>query len=145
MKFWSAVLLVLMLCPAVQAYPGDGRDTETTVLPGDQNTNLHKLNAFGEYAVKKLKKIDQAIATQKGEGKNVNWSDLDRLISGDQQENEKILQKIAADTEKKVKNPQALVVKKDEFYRKTKNMPKSTLNDAAVVAVLRGTLRGVRP
>ena len=94
--------MVLMLCPAVQAYPGDGRDTETTVLPGDQNTNLHKLNAFGEYAVKKLKKIDQAIATQKGESKNVNWRDLDRLISGDQQENEKILQKIAADTEEKV-------------------------------------------
>lgn len=144
MKFWGVVLLVLMLCPTVVARAEQGRSAETTVLPGDQNTNLHRLSAFGEYAVKKLKKIDQALDEQKETDKDVSWADLSNLLSDDQKENEQILQKIAADVDSKVKKPQDLTVKKDDLFKKMRNLKKSSVSDEAVVAALQSQLRGVR-
>ena len=137
--------MVLILFSGAGAYAEPGRHAATTVLPGDQNTNLHKLNAFGTYAVKKLKKIDQALDERKDSDGDFSWADLNSLLSDDQKEKEKVLQRIAADVDSKIKKPQDLAVNKDDLFRKARNLKKSSVSDAAVVAALKNQLGRVRP
>ena len=80
MKLRCVLLLMFFLGAASNAYAylETYTDGETQVTAGDQNTNMYRLNAVGALAMKKLKKIDEALARNPNE--NEQKQQLEQMV-----------------------------------------------------------------
>lgn len=106
--------LLLAATPA-SAYIEDDNTGMTEADAGEQNTNMYKLNARGEYFVKKLKKIDE----YSRKGLNVpNLSDAEDLSSFEQKNDAEMQnKKVLAEAQKVVADPLQLKIDaKPETY-----------------------------
>lgn len=108
---------------------------------GEQNTNMYRLNARGEYFVKRLKKIDEYAA------KGAKTSDITSIedISSYEQKNKEEQQnkRILADISKIAANPRQLKENiKPELYTSLAQV--NGVRDTEVVTFLNRQLKGGR-
>ncbi|MBR1601611.1 MAG: hypothetical protein IJ677_08565 [Alphaproteobacteria bacterium] len=110
---------------------------------GEQNTNMYKLNARGDYFIKKLKKIDE-YASKNNQYEVPNLSDISDINKFEQKNKEEEQNKIIfADVSKIVSNPQQLkVVVKSDVY--TSLLSINEIRDAQAVSMLQKQIMGGR-
>lgn len=108
---------------------------------GEQNTNMYRLNARGEYFVKRLKKIDEYAA--KG-GRTPDITSIEDISNYEQKNKEEEQNKrILADISKLAANPRQLKENvKPELY--TSLALVNGVRDTEIVAYLSRQLKGGR-
>ena len=132
--FWAAVN------PA-NAYLEDergSRDAEATA--GEQNTNLRRLQAMQKISVKRLKKIDDALAKEKLKNvANTDLAALEEMLNGN--EDKKFMTQALKNIQKAQAKPADLVVAVDfDVYKNFTSIRAQNIYDAEAAKQLRQTL-----
>ena len=144
MRLLGVLFMVVFLgVTNAHAYLETYSDDETQITAGDQNTNLYRLNAMGSLAMKKLKKIDEAIARNAPEdGQVSNITQIEELIDSQQNENKQILEQMVKKIAKTIAKPENLKISVDsELYRKFNALCAQNVKDAEVAKTLQAKLR----
>ncbi|MBQ8481879.1 MAG: hypothetical protein IJ532_05045 [Alphaproteobacteria bacterium] len=138
----SAFCFFISVSPAM-AYIEEDTAGMTEADAGEQNTNMYKLNARGDYFIKKLKKIDE-YASKNSRYEVPNLSDINDINSFEQKNKEEEQNKlILADVVKMTSNPQQLkVILKSDVY--TSLTAINEVRDAQVASVLQRQIAGGR-
>lgn len=105
-------ILFVFLLPISSAFAYIEEDTAgmAEATAGEQNTNMYKLNARGDFFVKKLKKIDEYAEKNKG-AVSVDLSDISEIKDFEKKNNEEMQnKKIAEEVAKTVANTQQLKI-----------------------------------
>jgi len=110
---------------------------------GEQNTNMYRLNARGDFFVKKLKKIDE-YASKNNQYEVPNLSDINDINSFEQKNKEEEQNKmILADVARQTSNPQQLkIVVKADTYKSL--IAINEVRDTQVASVLQRQISGGR-
>ncbi len=136
--FWSFVFI----SPA-WAYIEEDTAGIAEADAGEQNTNMYKLNARGDYFVKKLKKIDE-YASKNSQYEVPDLSNISDINNFEQKNKEEEQNKmILADVSRITANPQQLkiVVKPDVYSSLT---TANEVRDTQVALMLQKQLSGGR-
>lgn len=135
-KIFPIVMFLAVFCMVHPAYSyidvNEIGDAEATA--GEQNSNLYRLNAQGILAIKRLKKVDDAVA------RGFKGSDIDDLLASDAEQQEKQeLVRLTKELEQKIANPKSLKVGDvSTVYAQIREFP-SDARDMEVVKNLRNT------
>ena len=136
--FWSFVFI----SPAL-AYIEEDTVGIAEADAGEQNTNMYKLNARGDYFIKKLKKIDE-YASKNSQYEVPDLSNISDINNFEQKNKEEEQNKmILADVSRITANPQQLkmVVKPDVYSSLT---TANEVRDAQVALMLQRQFSGGR-
>lgn len=140
MKLWRVLLLVFFLGAASNAYAylETYTEGETQVTAGDQNTNMYRLNAVGSIAMKKLKKIDEALARNPNENVNaMDISQIEQLIDSNENEQKQQLEQMMKKVSKTLSSPENLRVMPDKrLYKELSTLSIRETRDTAVAVEL---------
>ncbi len=128
------------------AYLETYSEDETQVAAGEQNTNLYRLNAKRTMAVKKLKKIDEAIARNPSEkvmGGDI--SAIEEMIDSQENENKQALEMMMKKISQTLSHPADLKAAPDnDLYRRFAALGAQDVRDYSVATALRQKLKGGR-
>lgn len=140
--FLCAVCFFLPLSSAL-AYIEEDTTGMAEADAGEQNTNMYKLNARGDYFVKRLKKIDE-YASKNKQYDLPDLSDINDINSFEQKNKEKEQNKmILADVTRQTSNPQQLkIVVKPDTYKSL--IAVNEVRDTQVASVLQRQIGGGR-
>ena len=140
MKLRCVLLLMFFLGAASNAYAylETYTDGETQVTAGDQNTNMYRLNAVGALAMKKLKKIDEALARNPNENVNaMDISQIEQLIDSNENEQKQQLEQMVKKVSKTLSSPENLRVLPDKrLYKELSTLSIRETKDTAVAVEL---------
>lgn len=140
MKLWRVLLLMCFLGVANNAYAylETYSEDETQVTAGDQNTNMYRLNAVGSIAMKKLKKIDEALARNPNENVNaMDISQIEQLIDSNENEQKQQLEQMVKKVTKTLSSPENLRVMPDKrLYKELSTLSVQETKDTAVAVEL---------
>ena len=140
MKLWRVLLLMCFLGVANNAYAylETSSEDETQVTAGDQNTNMYRLNAVGSIAMKKLKKIDEALARNPNENVNaMDISQIEQLIDSNENEQKQQLEQMVKKVTKTLSSPENLRVMPDKrLYKELSTLSVQETKDTAVAVEL---------
>lgn len=140
MKLRCVLLLVFFLGAASNAYAylETYTEGETQVTAGDQNTNMYRLNAVGSIAMKKLKKIDEALARNPNENVNaMDISQIEQLIDSNENEQKQQLEQMMKKVSKTLSSPENLRVLPDKrLYKELSTLSIRETRDTAVAVEL---------
>lgn len=140
MKLRCVLLLVFFLGAASNAYAylETYTEGETQVTAGDQNTNMYRLNAVGSIAMKKLKKIDEALARNPNENVNaMDISQIEQLIDSNENEQKQQLEQMMKKVSKTLSSPENLRVMPDKrLYKELSTLSIRETRDTAVAVEL---------
>jgi hypothetical protein len=120
------------------AYLDTYTEGETQVTAGDQNTNMYRLNAVGSIAMKKLKKIDEALARNPNENVNaMDISQIEQLIDSNENEQKQQLEQMMKKVSKTLSSPENLRVLPDKrLYKELSTLRIRETRDTAVAVEL---------
>jgi hypothetical protein len=120
------------------AYLETYTEGETQVTAGDQNTNMYRLNAVGSIAMKKLKKIDEALARNPNENVNaMDISQIEQLIDSNENEQKQQLEQMMKKVSKTLSSPENLRVMPDKrLYKELSTLSIRETRDTAVAVEL---------
>lgn len=128
------------------AYLETYSEDETQVTAGEQNTNLYRLNAKRTMAVKKLKKIDEAIARNPNEkvvGGDI--SAIEEMIASQEDESKQALDMMMKKISQTLSHPTDLKAAPDnDLYRRFATLGAQDVRDYSVATALRQNLKGGR-
>lgn len=140
MKLRCVLLLVFFLGAASNAYAylETYTEGETQVTAGDQNTNMYRLNAVGSIAMKKLKKIDEALARNPNENVSaMDISQIEQLIDSNENEQKQQLEQMMKKVSKTLSSPENLRVMPDKrLYKELSTLSIRETRDTAVAVEL---------
>ena len=140
MKLRCVLLLVFFLGAASNAYAylETYTEGETQVTAGDQNTNMYRLNAVGSIAMKKLKKIDEALARNPNENVSaMDISQIEQLIDSNENEQKQQLEQMMKKVSKTLSSPENLRVLPDKrLYKELSTLSIRETRDTAVAVEL---------
>lgn len=140
MKLRCVLLLMFFLGAASNAYAylETYSEDETQVTAGDQNTNMYRLNAVGSIAMKKLKKIDEALARNPNENVNaMDISQIEQLIDSNENEQKQQLEQMVKKVTKTLSSPENLRVMPDKrLYKELSTLSVQETKDTAVAVEL---------
>ena len=143
---WVLAAMFLMGAAEAHAYLETYSEDETQVTAGEQNTNLYRLNAMGSIAMKKLKKIDDAIARNpKAQVKAESVSAIVEMIAANEDENKKAMALMLKRIAQTLQQPNTLKAAPDnDLYRRFAGLCAQDTRDAAVAAALLQKIKGTR-
>ncbi len=143
---WVLAAMFLMGAAEAHAYLETYSEDETQVTAGEQNTNLYRLNAMGSIAMKKLKKIDDAIARNpKAQVTAESVSAIAEMIDANEDENKKAMALMLKRIAQTLQQPNTLKAAPDnDLYRRFAGLCAQDTRDAAVAAVLLQKIKGTR-
>lgn len=143
---WVLAAMFLMGAAEAHAYLETYSEDETQVTAGEQNTNLYRLNAMGSIAMKKLKKIDDAIARNpKAQVTAESVSAIVEMIDANEDENKKAMALMLKRIAQTLQQPNTLKAAPDnDLYRRFAGLCAQDTRDAAVAAVLLQKIKGTR-
>ena len=143
---WVLAAMFLMGVAEAHAYLETYSEDETQVTAGEQNTNLYRLNAMGSIAMKKLKKIDDAIARNpKAQVTADSVSAIVEMIDANEDENKKAMALMLKRIAQTLQQPNTLKAAPDnDLYRRFAGLCAQDTRDAAVAAVLLQKIKGTR-
>lgn len=143
---WVLAAMFLMGAAEAHAYLETYSEDETQVTAGEQNTNLYRLNAMGSIAMKKLKKIDDAIAhNPKAQVTAESVSAIVEMIDANEDENKKAMALMLKRIAQTLQQPNTLKAAPDnDLYRRFAGLCAQDTRDAAVAAVLLQKIKGTR-
>lgn len=139
MRLGALVYISLLIISPAYAYVEEDTAGMTEMSAGDQNTNMHKLSARGDYFVKKLKKLDE-YAVKNG-GRALDISDVDDIVSFEEKTREEQLsERILANVTATTAEPQRLkIVVKPEVYSTLAAV--NEVRDAEIASMLQKQLK----
>ena len=143
---WVLAAMFLMGAAEAHAYLETYSEDETQVTAGEQNTNLYRLNAMGSIAMKKLKKIDDAIARNpKAQVTAESVSAIVEMIDASEDENKKAMALMLKRIAQTLQQPNTLKAAPDnDLYRRFAGLCAQDTRDAAVAAALLQKIKGTR-
>ncbi|MBR1904479.1 MAG: hypothetical protein IJ824_04815 [Alphaproteobacteria bacterium] len=143
---WVLAAMFLMGAAEAHAYLETYSEDETQVTAGEQNTNLYRLNAMGSIAMKKLKKIDDAIARNpKAQVTAESVSAIVEMIDANEDENKKAMVLMLKRIAQTLQQPNTLKAAPDnDLYRRFAGLCAQDTRDAAVAAALLQKIKGTR-
>ena len=163
---WVLAAMFLMGAAEAHAYLETYSEDETQVTAGEQNTNLYRLNAMGSIAMKKLKKIDDAIARNpKAQVTAESVSAIVEMIDAvlihvlslngkgttklsnpaNEDENKKAMALMLKRIAQTLQQPNTLKAAPDnDLYRRFAGLCAQDTRDAAVAAALLQKIKGTR-
>lgn len=143
---WVLAAMFLMGAAEAHAYLETYSEDETQVTAGEQNTNLYRLNAMGSIAMKKLKKIDDAIARNpKAQVTADSVSAIVEMIDANEDENKKAMALMLKRIAQTLQQPNTLKAAPDnDLYRRFAGLCAQDTRDAAVAAALLQKIKGTR-
>ncbi len=143
---WVLAAMFLMGAAEAHAYLETYSEDETQVTAGEQNTNLYRLNAMGSIAMKKLKKIDDAIARNpKAQVTAESVSAIVEMIDANENEDKKAMALMLKRIAQTLQQPNTLKAAPDnDLYRRFAGLCAQDTRDAAVAAVLLQKIKGTR-
>ena len=141
MRLFIWLCISLLLTSPALAYIEEDTAGMAEATAGEQNTNMYRLNARGEYCVKRLKKIDEY--APKG-GRTPDITSIEDISNYEQKNKEEEQNKrILADISKLAANPRQLKENvKPELY--TSLALVNGVRDTEIVAYLSRQLKGGR-
>ncbi len=143
---WVLAAMFLMGAAEAHAYLETYSEDETQVTAGEQNTNLYRLNAMGSIAMKKLKKIDDAIARNpKAQVTAESVSAIVEMIDANEDENKKAMALMLKRIAQTLQQPNTLKAAPDnDLYRRFAGLCAQDTRDAAVAGALLQKIKGTR-
>lgn len=143
MRMLILTFVILLSCSPAFAYIEEDTVGMAEATAGEQNTNMHKLNARGDYFVKNLKKIDEYAQKNKG-AVLVDLSNIGDINDFEKKNSEELQnKKMAEEVARAVVNTQQLrVVVKPDVYSSLHAI--NEVRDTQIVSVLQKQLRGKR-
>ena len=143
---WVLTAMVLMGAAEAHAYLETYSEDETQVTAGEQNTNLYRLNAMGSIAMKKLKKIDDAIARNpKAQVTADNVLAIAEMIDANEDEEKKAMALMMKRLAQTLKQPADLKAAPDnDLYRRFAGLCAQDTRDSAVANALLQKIKGGR-
>lgn len=142
MRLIIILYILISFVPPAYAYIEENNAGDAEASAGDQNTNLYRLNARGDYYIKRLKKIDEFAAKGGGSLSGVDISSIEGIDSFEQKDREEQQnKKLLAEVVKAVSKPATLVVaNKPEIYSSLTSV--DGIRDAEVAITLQKQLKG---
>lgn len=138
------ILLTLALFLAavnpVGAYLEERSSGDAEATAGEQNTNLRRLQAVQKISVKRLKKIDDALAKEKLKNiSNVDMTVIEEMLNGN--EDKKFMTQALKNIQKAQAKTAELVVAVDfDLYKNFTSIRAQSIYDAEAAKQLRQTL-----
>lgn len=141
MRLIIILYIFLSFISPAQAYIEEDNTGRAEASAGDQNTNMHRLNARGDYYIKKLKKIDEFVS--KGNDiSSLDISNVDDLNNFEQKDREEQYnKKLLAEVVKTTSNPATLKENtKPDLYASLAAINET--RDTEIAAALQRQFRG---
>ena len=140
---WLFAFCFFISASSAWAYIEEDTVGMTKADAGEQNTNMYRLNARGDYFVKRLKKIDE-YASKNNQYEVPNLSDISNINNFEQKNKEEEQNKmILANVTRQTSNPQQLkIVVKADTYKSLTAI--NEVRDAQMASVLQRQIGGGR-
>lgn len=138
-----AIFSFFWMSSSANAYIDTTVDGEAEATAGEQNTNLYRLNAANFSKLKKMRQIDNVLASNPNANVE-NSREMEDLLSNKKQvdlDAQAQLAQMYKDTVARTKNKNALIVKNADNYRQVLQTAANSVKDTAAITDLKQIIR----